>query len=116
MTELEFYDEVINQTGYEGKKKFWSVYFLSIQYRGIEFRVKYRKSKKNVRLDIINGTRTDVKFIDTYQINPPNCLRGNESKNNLSIFRDMNIDSKEDVQATIEWINKYIPKMYDELL
>ena len=46
MTELEFYDEVINQTGYERGKTFGSTPFLSIRYSGIEFRVKYRKSKK----------------------------------------------------------------------
>ena len=115
MTDVEFYDYVIAQTGYLRGKEFGSAPYLSVIYNGEEFRIKYRKRYGDVRLVYIHARKTDARFIDRYEINPPSKSNGKEGSNNLSIYKDTHINSQAEVDAVINWIKTYIPKMYNEL-
>ena len=63
-----------------------------------------------------HAQKTDVQFIERYEINPSNRLTGNENtEDNKAIYKDMNINNQAEITAVINWIEKYIPKMYNEL-
>ena len=119
MTDVEFYDLVAREIEFRtGKAR--ENGFLPVRIDGakgkVEFRVKWRKKYKDIRLVLVQGRNHNIRFIDRYEINPHNKLNTLEGEDYIAIYRDMDINSAADVQAAIIWIKKYIPKMYDELL
>lgn len=122
MTENEFYDKITKElkTKYsdqiERKPNWGSTVWLKIIFKGEEFRIKYRKRQSCVRLTIItkNDKISEIKQIGDYEINPINKLLGKENTyNNKSIFKDININNSDSIESTVNWICDYIPLMYN---
>ena len=122
MTETDFYDIITKElkSKYSNqieRKPYWgSMIWLKIIFNGEEFRIKYRKRQTCVRLTIItkNEKISEIKNIGDYEINPKDKLLGKENTyNNKSIFKDININNSDSIESTVNWICDYIPLMYN---